>query len=80
LDGKAKEYMDIAIDGGLRARVLIQDLLEFSRVESQAKEFRPTNMEEVLTRALENLSVRIKEENALITTTLCRRSRPMTRR
>ena len=67
LDGKAKDYMDIAIDGGLRARGLIQDLLEFSRVGSQAKVFRPTNMEKVLAKALENLMIRIGENNALIT-------------
>ncbi len=67
LDGKAKEYMDIAIDGGIRARSLIQDLLEFSRVGAKTKEFQPTNMEEVLSKSIENLSIRIREEKALIT-------------
>lgn len=66
LDGTAKEYMDIAIDGGLRARALISDLLEFSRIDSQAKESHSTNMEEVFSKTMENLSIRIKEENALI--------------
>ena len=66
LDGKAKQYMDYAIEGGLRAKDLINDLLEFSRVDTQDKEFQRTDMEEVLNIVLENLSLRIKEEKASI--------------
>jgi signal transduction histidine kinase len=66
LDGKAKQYMDLAIDGGLRAKQLIHDLLEFSRIDSQAKEFQDVSMEEVLGKTLDNLSVSIREEKAVI--------------
>ena len=66
LDGKAKEYIDFAVEGGLRARDLIRDLLDFSRIDSQAQEFLETNMEEVLGIAISNLSVRIKEEGASV--------------
>ena len=69
LDGKAKQYMDLAIDGGLRARDLIQDLLEFSRIESHAREFRETKMEEVLKITMDNLSLQIMEEKAIISHT-----------
>jgi PAS domain S-box-containing protein len=66
LDGRAKQYMDLAIDGGLRAKDLIRDLLEFSRIDSQAKEFLEVDMEEVLRKVLDNLSVSLKEEKAVI--------------
>jgi signal transduction histidine kinase len=66
LDGKAKQYMDLAIDGGLRAKDLIHDLLEFSRIDPQVKEFQDVSMEEVLVKTLDNLSVSIKEEKAVI--------------
>ncbi len=66
LDGDAKKYMEFAIEGGLRARDLINDLLAFSRVDSQGKEFQRTDMENVLNTVLDNLSVRIKEEKASI--------------
>jgi signal transduction histidine kinase len=66
LDGTAKEYMDYAIDGGQRARNLINDLLAYSRVDSQAKAFHATNMEDVLGKTLDFLSVRINAETAII--------------
>ncbi len=66
LDGKAKQYMDFAIEGGSRAKDLVQDLLEFSRVDTQGKAFQRTNMEGVLDTVVGNLSVQVKEENANI--------------
>ncbi len=66
LDGKAKQYMDLAIDGGLRAKQLIHDLLEFSRIDSQAKEFQEVSMEEVLGKTMDNLAVIIREKKAVI--------------
>ena len=66
LDDKAKQYMEFAVEGGSRARALIQDLLEFSRVDTQGRPFQNTNMEIVLDTVLENLSIRIKEERAYI--------------
>ncbi len=67
LDGKAKQYMDFAIDGGLRAKDLINDLLDFTRVDSQAREFQPIDMEKALEKVLTGLSIRIQEEHATIT-------------
>jgi PAS domain S-box-containing protein len=66
LDGRAKQYMDLAIDGGLRAKQLIHDLLEFSRIDSQAKEFQEVSMEEVLGKTLDNLAVIIGEKKTVI--------------
>ena len=66
LDGDAKKYMDFAIEGGLRAKHLIQDLLEFSRVDSQAKPLEPTDMQKVLEKVLTNLKMQIDDEHATI--------------
>jgi two-component system sensor histidine kinase/response regulator len=67
LDGKAREYMDFAIEGGVRARRLVSDLLELSHLESQAKPMSPTDMNTVMDAAVQNLMVQIKEEQATVT-------------
>jgi PAS domain S-box-containing protein len=67
MDGEAKEYIKYAVDGGLRARQLIGDLLEYSRVDSRSKPLQPTDMESMLNIVLENLKVQIAEEKATIT-------------
>jgi len=46
---------------------LIDDLLTFSRVTTQANEFELTDIEVILNRVLTNLSVSIKENSATIT-------------
>jgi len=66
LEGQAKEYMSYAMEGGMRARDLVRDLLEISRVESQAKPMSMTDMKTVLDRVCDNLAIQIKEENATI--------------
>lgn len=67
LDGQAKQYMDFASEGGIRAKDLIRDLLEYSRVGSHAVPMVPTNLDEVLERVSRNLKVQIEEERATIT-------------
>ncbi len=66
LDEKARQYMQFAIDGGLRAKDLVQDLLAFSRVDMHVSPTQLTSMEAVLDKTLDNLSVRIKELNASV--------------
>lgn len=67
LDQDAKQYMDFAIEGGLRARDLIRDLLEVSRLDSQDEPMSKTNMNEVVDSVTSNLAVQIGEEHALVT-------------
>jgi PAS domain S-box-containing protein len=67
LDGKAREYMDYAVEGGLRAKDLVRDLLEVSRIESQGKPMGITDMNVVMDRVRSNLAIQITEEHAAIT-------------
>ncbi len=67
LDDRALAYLDFAVDGGLRARELIRDLLDFSRIDSQAKPMRSMCMEEVITIVINHLSLQAREERAIIT-------------
>jgi uncharacterized 2Fe-2S/4Fe-4S cluster protein (DUF4445 family)/signal transduction histidine kinase len=67
LDGEAKTFLEFAVEGGLRARDLVNDLLEFSRVDTQGKPFMEVNMENVLSKIRNNLSVQIAEDHASVT-------------
>ncbi len=67
LDEEAEEFVHFAIDGSSRMRHLIDDLLLFSRVESQGKEFEPTDMNTILETALMNLGKNVEEAGAIIT-------------
>ena len=67
LDERAKGFLHGAIEGALRMERLINDLLDYSRVDSWGHAFAPTDLEGVLRQALENLQPRIKSEQAVIT-------------
>ena len=67
LDADADEYIEFIVEGSQRMKYLIDDLLTFSRVSSQAKEFEKVDLENVLDIVLSNLSVSIDESNAYIT-------------
>jgi signal transduction histidine kinase len=67
LDDRAQQYLDFAVGGGMRARELIRDLLDYTRIESRAKPTRPVSMEEVMDTVTDHLSVQAGEENAVIT-------------
>ena len=68
LDKNAHEFMAFAMDGAMRMRQLIQDLLAYSRVGSRAKPFERIEAHEILDRTLMNLKVAIDESGAVITT------------
>lgn len=52
LDGESREWLDYIVDGSTRMKDLIDGLLSYSRVESQAKPFQPTDMNEVFADAV----------------------------
>ena len=66
LDDKADKYINYAVDGALRMQVLINDLLEFSRVTTRAKEPEPTDSEFILNQTLSNLELYIRQNNASV--------------
>jgi light-regulated signal transduction histidine kinase (bacteriophytochrome) len=55
------------MEGATRMQQLINDLLEFSRVGTRAKELKPTACEDVLSQVLANLKVAIAECQAVVT-------------
>ena len=67
LDDDADEFIGYAVDGANRLRVLINDLLTYSRVGTQGKEFAPTDCELILGQALVGLQVVIQESAARVT-------------
>ena len=66
IDEKADKYIYYAVDGAARMQVLINDLLEFSRVTTKAEEPEPTDCEFVLNQVLSNLELYIKENKATV--------------
>ena len=66
LDKNAHEFMAFAMDGAMRMRQLIQDLLAYSRVGSRAKPFERIDAQEIVDRAMLNLKVAIEETEAVI--------------
>jgi PAS domain S-box-containing protein len=66
LDDKADKYIYFAVDGAARMQTLINDLLEFSRVATRAKEPEPTDSEFILNQTLSNLELYIRQNNASV--------------
>jgi PAS domain S-box-containing protein len=64
LDDNARTYIQYAVDGALRMKTLVQDLLEFSRVETQGKPLEPTDADDACKEAIENLALAIDEVGA----------------
>lgn len=66
LDQDAKEFIGFAVDGAERMRMLIQDLLAFSRVTTKGLPLEPTDSGRVLELALNNLQMIIGENGAKV--------------
>jgi PAS domain S-box-containing protein len=67
LDTDADEYIAYAVDGTIRIKSLINDLLAYSRVGTRGRTFEPTECQAVVDQALTNLQVAIEERGAKIT-------------
>ena len=67
LDDNARNYINYAVDGALRMRALIQDLLTYSRVEIQGKPLEPTDADDACAEAIRDLTVAIEEAAAEVT-------------
>lgn len=66
LDDRAKQYIAYAVDGAKRMQLLINDLLDFSRVGRVGGERVPTASGDALRAALDNLSAPIADSEAQI--------------
>ena len=67
IDEKADTYIDFITEGTTRMQQMIQDLLAYSRVQTQVHEFVLIDSNVSLDLALSDLQVAIKEHNAIIT-------------
>jgi PAS domain S-box-containing protein len=67
LDEEANEFIQFAVDGAFRMQGLINDLLEYSRIETKGKKLSAVYIHDVLGQTIINLSLKIKEKNALVT-------------
>jgi len=66
IDAEAKEFMGFAVDGAMRMRGLIDDLLAYSRVGTKRKPFETVSMQKVIDASLMNLKVAIDESGAQV--------------
>jgi light-regulated signal transduction histidine kinase (bacteriophytochrome) len=66
LDPDADEYLHYIVSAGKRMQTLIQDLLEFSRVNTKGAEIRPTDAKAVVDDALALLHAKTQENGATI--------------
>jgi len=66
LDSDADEFISYAVDGAKRMQILLQDLLEYSRVGTRGKPFALVNCEHVVQQAMANLKIAIEESGASV--------------
>jgi PAS domain S-box-containing protein len=67
LDADTREYMEFAVDGADRMRGMIDGLLEYSRVETEGKEFESVDAEAVVDGVIDDLQLAITEADAEVT-------------
>ena len=67
LDSDADEFISYAVDGANRMQMLINDLLDYSRVGTRGKEFAMTGFDAILGKTLRDLSKRVEESGAKVT-------------
>lgn len=67
LDEASKEFMHFAVDGALRMKMLIKDLLEYSKIGTNKESFCITDLNVLLQFCTQVLQEKIKAKKALIT-------------
>jgi signal transduction histidine kinase len=66
LDDEALEYIDYAVDGADRMRSMIDALLDYSRVHTQAGEPEPVDSEELLADTISDLQMLLTETDTTV--------------
>jgi len=67
LDDEAQKYISFAVGGAARMKILITDLLEFSRISTVKKEHGLVNLNELLNQTTRNLNTSLEESHASLT-------------
>ena len=67
IDADADDYIGFIVEGSNRMKDLIDDLLAFSRLNTGTKEFKQTNLANLLDDVLLSMHTSIEENNAIIT-------------
>ena len=66
-DDEAREYMDFAVDGARRMQDMVDGLLRYSRVQSEAAAFEAVESQAVFEDTLDALRMRIEETGTTVT-------------
>ncbi|TYQ31606.1 PAS domain S-box protein [Pseudanabaena sp. UWO310] len=66
LSDKGQDYLARMLNAASRAQILIDDLLIFSRVTTQAKPFEPVNLSVILQEVLSDLEIRLEKTGAMV--------------
>ncbi|QLG28209.1 PAS domain S-box protein [Halorarum halophilum] len=66
LDENARDFIDFAVDGAERMKEMINDLLAYSRVETEAEPLEPVDSGAAVSNALDDLRLQIEENDAEI--------------
>jgi PAS domain S-box-containing protein len=69
LGKEADEFIGFVVDGANRMQLLINDLLQYSRVGTRGRPFESIDMNVILGQAITNLRIAIEESKAIITNT-----------
>jgi signal transduction histidine kinase len=67
LDQDARDYIQFAVNGSKKMQRLINDLLGYSRISTQGKNFKIADSASILKQSIENLQQLISENDAIIT-------------
>ena len=67
LDENANDYINYAVDGAKRMDVMINDLLEYSRIGSKERKFEYLLAEDIVDTVLTNLKALTEDKNAIVT-------------
>ncbi|PYI88096.1 MAG: hypothetical protein DME26_04190 [Verrucomicrobia bacterium] len=67
LDAEAQEYIGYAVEGAKRMQVLINQLLNYSRLGARRKPFESVDCQKIYAAAVANLKVAIEESGAVLT-------------
>ncbi len=65
-DEQGRDYLKRMQNSALRMKEFIQDLVQFTKIESQAKPFETVDLKEVVQEVLDNLEVRIQETKGVV--------------